>query len=241
MSVSYRSVVASLAVGAMLVIGVDYATFASTGDSLILGRTSTTQNTTTVVKNAPGPALVLKSRGNAKPSLRVTSRAKVPSLNADRLDGLHASSLASRATSFRVGRRGDVVPGVGVWSLDIRPGLYQASFTVLGSPDTPVGETGTLLCGVVDLKTLGENTRVYTAQSGSAINDDSGSPIAVSGTEMVRIRPTASPGLYCGANTPEFTLYSGVVSMTSITSRNVKTAHPEPVPFRAKGSVTLSR
>jgi len=235
MPVSYRSVVATLAAAATVTIGLDYATLAATGDSLILGRKNFTQETTKLVKKAPGPSLVLKSRGNAKPSLRVSSRARVPSLNADTVDGQHASKLASRAVTFRAGSRGDVLPGVGIWSLNIAPGLHQVTFNVLATPNSAPDQSGTMLCGVVDLSTLGENTHVYAAQSGHAWEGDNGTPIAMSGAEMVRISRDADPGLYCGANTSEYVLYTASVSMTRITSRTVKTARPAPSPFKARG------
>jgi hypothetical protein len=117
MSVPYKSVLTTLTAAALIVVGLDYVSFAATGNSFILGRNNTTDATTRLVKRGPGPALVLKSRGNSEPSLRVTSRARVGNLNADLVDGLHASNLASRAVTYRVGRPGDVVTGAGAWSL----------------------------------------------------------------------------------------------------------------------------
>jgi hypothetical protein len=92
-----------------------------------------------------------------------------------------------------------------------------------------------MICGVVDLDTLGPETRVYTAASSNVMAGDTGSPVAMSGAEMVSITRTANPGLYCGSNTDTYTLFSASVSMTRITSRAVKAATPAPLSFRARG------
>ena len=41
---------ATMAAAALLVVGVDYATFAATGDSLILGRANSADRTTTLTR-----------------------------------------------------------------------------------------------------------------------------------------------------------------------------------------------
>lgn len=241
MSVSFKSVAATLTAAALLVVGVDYTTYAATGDSLILGKTNTTQKPTQLVRRAAGPALFLKSSGNAKPSLRVSSTARVPRLNADRLDGLDSSRLSSDAVTYVVGQRGQVVAGVGTWSLDIAPGRYQVTFKVLASPEEAPDQVAGMLCGVVDLDSLGPNTRVYTADSGNAMDGGMGSPVAMSGAEAIRIRPGANPGVYCGSNSSEFTLFAASASFTTITSRRVKNAVPTPPPFRAnRGGIALT-
>jgi len=234
MSGSYKSVVATLSAAVLIVIGIEFATFAATGDGFILGRANTSATATKLIKRAPGPALVLKSRGDGRPSLLVSSDARVRSLNADLLDGRHARTLASKAVTYRVGRRGDVVPGVGAWSVNPRPGRYHVTFSVVAAPDSSPDQTGGMICGVVDLDTLGPRTRVYAADSGTVIDGDTGIPIAMSGAEMVRIGRTANPGLYCGSNSSAYTLLAASVSLTSISSRTVKTARPATLPFRAR-------
>ena len=232
MSVSLKSVAVTLTAAALLVVGVDYTTYAATGDSLILGRKNTTHKPTQLVRRSAGPALTLKSTGNARPSLRVSSTARVPRLNADRLDGLHASRLSSDAVTYVIGRRGQVVPGAGTWSLNIAPGQYQVTFKVLATPGESPGLVGGMICGVVDLDTLGPNTQVYTAASGNAMDGGTGNPIAMSGAEAIRVSAGANPGVYCGSNSSEFTLFTASASFTKITTRRVKQAASTPLPFR---------
>jgi hypothetical protein len=241
MSVSFKSVAATLTAAALLVIGVDCTTYAATGDSLILGKQNTTRQPTQLVRRTAGPALIMQSPGNARPSLRVSSTARVPRLNADRLDGLHASRLSTDAVTYVIGRRGQVVPGAGTWSLDIAPGQYQVTFKVLANPGETPDQVGGMICGVVDLDTLGPDTQVYTAASGNTMDGGTGNPIAMSGAEAVRVSAGANPGVYCGSNSSEFTLFAASASFTTITSRTVKNAASTPLPFRTKrGRIALT-
>ena len=232
MSVSFKSVAATMTAAALLVIGVDYTTYAATGDSLILGKKNTSFKHTQIVRRAAGPALTLSSRGKARPSLQVSSTARVPRLNADLLDGLHASRLSSDAVTYVIGRRDQVVPGAGTWSLDIAPGQYQVTFKVLANPTETPDQVGGMICGVVDLDTLGPNTQVYTAASGNTMEGGTGNPIAMSGAEAIRVSAGANPGVYCGSNSSEFTLFAASASFTKITTRRVKQAASTPLPFR---------
>ena len=238
MSVSIKGVVATLAAASLIVVGLDYASLAATGDSFILGRHNRTPVATELTRTNSGPALILNSSGNQSPSLQVSSKAKVRRLNADRVDGWNGRKLASKATTYQIGKRGLVVPGIGIWSIKPKPGNYQVSFSVLATPDsnTPDLVPG-MICGLLDVDTLGPNTFVYTADSGNLMQGNNGTPIAMSGAEMVHINKTANPGLYCGSNSATYTLFTGTVSITKITSRKVKTAPRATLPFGPKPRV----
>ncbi len=233
MKCSLKGAVATVSAAALLVVGVDYATFAATGDSLILGQRNSTGSTTLLTTRGPGPALVLESAGQRNPSLAVSSSAKVRRLNADRVDGWHGKRLASRATSFRIGSPGQIVNQIGLWSLDVPPGLYQASFSFLALPDDTSGVVPGMICGLVDIDTLGPETLVYTADSTTLIEGDIGAPLAMSGSETVRVADGANVGLYCGANTATYAIFRGSASFTTISQRTVKVAPEAELPFRA--------
>ncbi|MEJ7706845.1 MAG: hypothetical protein WKF82_05875 [Nocardioidaceae bacterium] len=196
MRISWRGAGVTLTAATMLVVGVDYATFASTGNSLILGEFNTAEKTTTLVKNGVGPALRLTTMGNEKPSLAVSSPARVRRLNADKLDGQTAWTLASRAVTYRGGSRGVVCPGGAYWPLAIKPGIYQASFKAFVIPqDLAPGTTSVdVICGLANLNTLGPRTHVYAADSATYSGQ---SPNLLSGAETVRIGASANPGMLC--------------------------------------------
>ena len=240
MRATRSQIVATMSAAALLVVGFDYATYAVTGDSLLLGRTNHADSTTTLERGGRGPALSLKTSGHKSPSLRVSSPARVPRLNADLLDGRNAAALATRAVSFRAGARGDVVAGAGFWSVDVTPGIYQVSFTAFVVPDavTP-GSTVDVICGVADLNTIGPNTTVYTANSAAYSNQF---PTLMSGADTVRIRKGAAPGIVCTTSTSSnFTLFKPVkATFTAVTHRRVVTAMPVPT-SRARANRLFSQ
>lgn len=133
-----RSLLATIAAAAVLVGGANVASYAATGKPLVLGKSNAAGSTTVLKNTGRGPALSLTSKRSA-PSLAVSSRAKVTRLNADRVDGLEASALQTRAYRYHGyiqggGTRFDVtLPlAVGAWlvtyDVDISNGGYQSPF-----------------------------------------------------------------------------------------------------------------
>lgn len=226
MRVSGTAVIATLSAAALLVVGVDYATFAATGDSLVLGRINHQQKTTVLTKHGTGPALRLTTRGNERPSLAVSSSARVRKLNADLLDGQSASALSSRAVTYKAGNSGDVLQGLSSWRQPVEPGIYQVSFKAFLNPDSPApGNTVDVICGVADLNTIGPRTHVYTADS--ATFTGTGFPTLMSGAETVRIGDTTNPGIVCTTTGGAFMLFKPITaSWTPINHRTVKVAQP---------------
>lgn len=86
-----------LAAAVVLGLAVDGAAYAATGSSLVLGRLNTAGTTTTLESTGTGPALRLAVASSAAAPFSTNARGKVVGLDADRLDGLDASSLVARA------------------------------------------------------------------------------------------------------------------------------------------------
>ena len=86
-------VVGAAVVAVLASVGIDAATYAATGDSLVLGRTNEADMPTTVRNTGTGPTLRLVSSDPATPNLYVSSRAKINKLNADLLDGVSSSAF----------------------------------------------------------------------------------------------------------------------------------------------------
>ena len=231
MSRFWLAAVSTAASATLLVLGMDYATLATTGDSLILGRTNRSDAPTVLTNTDDGPALRLKTAGRGSAALAVNGDSKVHRLNADELDGRTATDLASRAVAFRAGQRGDVIAGTRMWRISVPVGSYQVSFKAIvipsaGDPQSPTQ----VVCGVVDLLTFGPRTDVYTADSATYLG---GFPAIMSGAETARVRPGQKPGLVCttAANTPgtDFTLFKPVTaSFLRINSRDVRRSVPVP-------------
>lgn len=88
-------VLKTAAFAVVLVLAVDYASFAATGQSALLGRVNKANRVTVVERTTAGPALSVVTRPGSAP-LKVNRPIKVANLNADRLDGLDSTRLARR-------------------------------------------------------------------------------------------------------------------------------------------------
>jgi hypothetical protein len=127
-----RSLAAAAAVGALvLVVGVDSATFAATGSSLILGRSNTADAVTTL-RSTTGPALDLRPGSADQPPLTVSGTGKVWNLNVDRLDSLDSRDLQRRLTA------------------SCAPGRALAGISSTGAPTCTPLEPATLVLRVPD-------------------------------------------------------------------------------------------
>ncbi|WP_460793606.1 hypothetical protein [Nocardioides pacificus] len=93
---SFRSFLQAVALAVALVLAIDYASFAATGQSMVLGKLNKANQVTTVVRTNAGPALSLVTKPGSPP-FKVKQPAKVANLNADRVDGLDSSQLAPRS------------------------------------------------------------------------------------------------------------------------------------------------
>ena len=229
MRISWKGSIATVAAAGMLVVGVDYVSFAVTGDSLVLGRLNTAAKPTTITNNGDGPALRLNSSGKRTPPLAVNSSRKVLKLNADQVDGVSASRLATHVLTFTGGSRNDQYPnGLALFDAPLEPGVYQASFRAGVTPEPSGPSTGDeVICGVADLGTLGGNTHVYMADS--AMSAGTGAPVFMSGAETVRITAKARPGLVCSmqtASTVPFRLFGPIKASFALVDSRVNRNAP---------------
>lgn len=130
---------------AALVTGLALSANASGGSWLRLGGHNDATRTTAVDNHGRGPALQLKTRPGSPP-LGVTSHKRVARLNADRVDGMHAQQLRSRAYVYRIGGDSDEGP----WVIKSFPGLpagyYIATYRVVATFDLPPGMYNDLSC-----------------------------------------------------------------------------------------------
>jgi hypothetical protein len=127
-----RAIVLGATILAVGLAAADGATYAATGQGLILGQGNKASSTTTLTRIGPGPALGLVTR-KSSPPFTVSSKARVPRLNADSVDGMDGKSLQTRAYTYALPA---LTGGTGTdfFTLPGLPrGVYQVSFSVLGS------------------------------------------------------------------------------------------------------------
>ena len=85
------------------------------------------------------------------------------------------SKPSSNIHTFIAGRpRERILDGLGIWTVDVKPGLYDVSFkAILGLTQPDATHPGQVICGALDLQTLGQTQSgvpwiytVDTAESG---------------------------------------------------------------------------
>ena len=125
-----RSVLTATGLAALLVLGTDYVTFAATGDSLLLGKSNTAAQTTTVTNTGAGAVLTLKStHASSRPPLKVNSAVKVAKLNADLVDGKGAAQLGVRSLVYRKAFNLTGVSGFTVTLPNVPAGTYLGAWS----------------------------------------------------------------------------------------------------------------
>lgn len=95
-----KTAATALLVALVLVTCADYAAFARTGQSLLLGRANFADKMTTLKRTTNGPALKLTTKNSAAAPFVTNATGKVARLNADRVDGLNAADLKTKAYVF---------------------------------------------------------------------------------------------------------------------------------------------
>jgi hypothetical protein len=153
---SLRSALTTLAAAAVLVGGADLASYAATGNALILGHSNSAGGTTSLKNTGRGPALSLNNIKSAPP-LVVNSSKVVKNLNADSVDSKSAQDLNGYLT-YRVGRDGQVLSNdEHLFTIKAPPGDYHWYMNGLWTSDT-TGDTMT--CLIVDQRYLADTSQV---------------------------------------------------------------------------------
>jgi hypothetical protein len=104
-----RSTATTLAAAAVLVAGANIATYAATGNSLLLGHSNTAGNTTSLKNTGRGSALSLNTAKSAAPFI-VNSSKMVKNLNANTVGGKTAAQLNPATLTYRYGTVGTAYP-----------------------------------------------------------------------------------------------------------------------------------
>jgi len=84
---------ATVGAAAILVVGFDYATYAATGSSLLMGRTNSASKVTIIKNTGAGSAVSLLTKSAASAPFTTNAKGRVVNLNADKVDGLTASQI----------------------------------------------------------------------------------------------------------------------------------------------------
>jgi len=154
-----------------------------------------------------------------------------------------AASALPAVSTFVAGSSGDVVQGLATWQISVDPGLYDVTtrMVMLLEPTDPQATSTSVICGVVDLDTLGApDTKIFVAES-ATVSTASSLPAAMSGAATVRIRKSASPGFVCFSPDASMQLFQPLAaSFTRVQLRTRITAPPVPL-RRARADKLFAR
>lgn len=212
-------------VALMLVIGIDYVSWSATGRSLVLGKANYASTPTSISRGTQGATLQLYSKAGFPP-LRVNRTVKAPNLNADLVDGKHASQLGVRT---RVYEKQLKTTG-SVWNVAV-PSVTKGEYLVTYS-GWVYGPPGTVSWCYIDRKD--DNTTKNapaTAPSGADVNDKGFQ--LLNGSGYLRLTSTSTVRLHCeydGAG--EFTSFGGMPIQITLTRVDARSGHTPKVPQR---------
>lgn len=230
-----KSALLTLGVALMLVVGIDYVSYAATGGHAILGKINKAGATTTFKRTHSGPAVTLTTTASGAAPLATNARGKVVNLNADLLDGRDSTSFATRQTMRVLEFTAGTALTEHVFHLGTLPaGRYLATYSVLMEGTFPVLSTPTNGGCHLDqsLGTAPEVHHLSLFSSSTSVDDDGGQDLALSGSGYVTttlgnnlvLRCTATKPWKTGTSTAdEFGLVPAQVTLTQLDAATVAT------------------
>ena len=184
-----------------LVLGMDYATYAGTGDSLILGKVNKSKKTTVIKSTGKGPALSLKSKPGAAP-LAVSNGNKVLNLNADSVDGLDGQALSNDTQRYTFDQLGQHFTSATFNTPPIAPGTYLVTFRT----SIENTQSGNVQCRLI---VAGKD------YAGDMVQYTSGYAAMMSGADVITIAAATPVSAKCDTLNGAFSLYNPLrVSLT---------------------------
>jgi hypothetical protein len=148
---SVRTSITILAAAGILVGGANLATYAATGQPLILGHGNSAGTTTSLKNLGRGPALSLNSSKHAPP-LTVNSSKMIKHLNANKVGGKTAAQINPSFVAYRLGHAGDPLSATQhFFKIPSPSGLTQIGVNGIWEGSTTGDE---IQCLVVDQRVL---------------------------------------------------------------------------------------
>jgi hypothetical protein len=205
-----KSGLAAIAAAGLLIVGVDSATFAATGDSLILGHVNKASQPTVLTKTGgSGPALKLNSGSAGSPALAVNSKARVAKLNADMVDGKSANQLLQTKNVGHVYKTA-ATGGTGQTTFNIPnfpAGAYLVTYTTNFFPQGTAGAPIQFSCFLTR-----NNVNISQATGLSAAG--SGFYIGVDGSTVVKLGAGIDLNIACGTLSGAWTFGTLPITVT---------------------------
>jgi len=228
-------IAATLGASALLVMGVDAATYAATGSSLVLGHINTANQSTTVKNTGAGPALKIVTKP-AAPPLAVSSTKKVSKLNVDRLDNLNGAQLTTKPAVYSDNDGATDRGGIEFWNIPLGKGSHQISWSAGLNPTSGTAASPTTtVCGILQSSPggpyFGLDMAPYIGSFGQMF---------LSGDTVVTMPAAGNVQFFCQVTQGTFSLDNGV--QVNVVKTNGRTSHNLGItPFSASKEAPLGR
>jgi hypothetical protein len=183
---SLRAALTTVAAATVLVAGADLASYAATGQPLVLGHANSAVGTTSLKNVGRGPALSLNSI-RSSPPLVVNSKKMVKHLNANMVGGKTAAQLSPQMTRVRIGTNGGTLSnGQHFVTFKAPAGNYKVTTTGLW---TSTDNTDQITCLAADKALFPSATdlSLVWALLSRRLDATGGDNINLSTTQYVRI------------------------------------------------------
>jgi hypothetical protein len=171
---SFKTLLTVIGAVTVLVLASNTVALAATGHSFVLGKTNKANKVTVLKRTTAGPALNLRTTSSNAAPLVLNGKGKVANLNADTVDGLHATALQTRSTIYRIPGQTDV----SVFELNFQglpPGLYHVSFSIIAKMSAAGATINCLILRpnteFYELMGYGSTFGNYSASNASGIMD----------------------------------------------------------------------
>ena len=153
---SFRTAATTLAAAAVLVGGANLASYAATGNPLILGHSNAAGGTTALKNTGRGPALSLNNIKSAPP-LVVNSSKMVKHLNANQVGGMTAAQLSPKVLQYRLSTANLATAGTHFFVVPAPPGDQRFTLTGIW---TSSNSADSISCLVVDKRYVSDPSNV---------------------------------------------------------------------------------
>ncbi|GAB2769046.1 hypothetical protein GCM10027020_22660 [Nocardioides salsibiostraticola] len=227
LATSHSRIIAVLLAAVVLIGGANLAAYAANGKPLLLGKNNTATKKTTVKNTGSGPALRLKTKPG-QPPLKVNRTTKVNKLNADRVDGKHASDLETRAYRYQMtstaasGSHTISFPG-------LAPGTYLMNYSIVSR------NGGSVYCIAVSSR----QALSYSSDIGAAYDTNVGSAIIDTGEGEETLSCNGGPALELYSNPVDSISEVTFLRLDQVTTNATTVTRPQTP--RGGGAATSRR
>lgn len=205
----------------VLVLAANTVALATTGHALLTGKINKASKLTTLSRTTPGTALQVRTKSSANAPFAVNGKGKVANLNADQLDGLDSTRLATTTTVYSSSDSATSRTNLAnnKWKFPVSPGDYTFTYSVGITPSSP---PATVSCS------MGSTGANYGFES-TYVNGSTGSAGGLSASATVHFAAADTVTFFCKTTSPSFTLAEELplqITVTPITHAVLKAAVP---------------